>query len=79
MLTDIDFQDRRYVLKSRDNDYVSKVESTGFETVKLYFEFTQELATAKVFTYDDLFSPLATTSLGQEFIRGFCGSCVRIK
>jgi hypothetical protein len=62
-----------YILQDRDGDYVENVESGDTETVKMHFTFTKDIAKAKRFTYDDLWSPLATTSIGGEFTHGFGG------
>jgi hypothetical protein len=63
----------KYILQDRDGDYVEKVESGTSETVKMHFTFTKDIAKAKHFSYSDLWSPLATTSIGGEFTRGFGG------
>lgn len=76
---EIPLEDRIYVLQARDGDFVSKVESTGLETVKTFFSFTKDQEKAKKFSIDDLFSRLATTPIGIEFICGFAGKVVRIK
>jgi len=62
-----------YILQDRDGDYVEKVESGDSETVKMHFTFTKDIAKAKRFSYNDLWSPLATTSIGGEFTHGFGG------
>ena len=62
-----------YILQDRDGDYVEKVESGTSETVKMHFTFTKDIAKAKHFSYSDLWSPLATTSIGNEFTHGFGG------
>lgn len=62
-----------YILQDRDGDYVEKVESGTTETVKMHFTFTKDIAKAKRFSYNDLWSPLATTSIGGEFTHGFSG------
>ncbi len=63
----------QYILQDRDGDYVEKVESGTTETVKMHFMFTKDIAKAKRFSYDDLWSPLARTSIGGEFTHGFGG------
>jgi hypothetical protein len=71
---------RRYILCDGEGDYVSKVESAGFETVKVKFHFTSVKEKAKRFSYNDLASPLATTSIGIEFQHGFSGGqLIRVK
>lgn len=72
-------EDRVYLLQDREGDFVSKVTSTGLETTKLFFEFTKDKEKAKRFSFDDLFSRLATTSVGIEFSRGFAGRLIQIK
>jgi hypothetical protein len=62
-----------YILQDRDGDCVENVESGTTETVKMQFIFTKDIAKAKRFSYDDLWSPLATTSIGGEFTHGFGG------
>jgi hypothetical protein len=62
-----------YILQDRDCDYVEKVESGDTETVRTHFIFTTDIAKARHFSYTDLWSPLATTSIGGEFTRGFSG------
>jgi hypothetical protein len=62
-----------YILQDRYGDYVEKVESGDTETVKMNFIFTKDIAKAKRFSYDDLWSPLATTSIGGEFTHGYGG------
>ena len=62
-----------YILQDRDGDYVENVESGTGETVKMHFTFTKDIAKAKRFSYNDLWSPLATTSIGGEFTHGFGG------
>ena len=63
----------QYILQDRDGDYVEKVESGTTETIKMHFTFTKDIAKARRFSYDDLWSPLATTSIGGEFTHGFGG------
>lgn len=72
------YNERVYVLKHGDQ-FVCAIESTPWETVKLFFRFTKDRDKVKRFGYDDLFSPLATTPLGIEFQRGFAGRVIRIK
>ena len=62
-----------YILQDRDGDYVEKVDSGDTETVKMHFTFTKDIAKAKRFSYSDLWSPLATTSIGGDFTPGFSG------
>jgi hypothetical protein len=62
-----------YILQDRDGDYVENVESGTSETVKMHFTFTKDITKAKRFSYNDLWSPLATTSIGGEFTHGFGG------
>jgi hypothetical protein len=64
---------RSYILRDRDGDYVRRVISGDTETVKLHFEFTKDRALAEQFSYDDLWSPYANTSIGGEFTHGYGG------
>lgn len=69
----IDLTEQYYVLRERDGDYVEEVQSTGMETVKLFFTFTKDLEKAHVFTSLDLFWKQASIPVGIEFSRGFAG------
>jgi hypothetical protein len=69
----IEDNDKRYVLQDREGDYVREVEKTEWETVKVHFKFTKELGGAKIFTYDEILSRLATNPIGVQFIQGFSG------
>lgn len=62
-----------YILQDRDGDYVSAVESTGWETVRFHFVFSKERKDARVFSYKDLFWKQATNPLGIDFLHGFAG------
>jgi hypothetical protein len=65
---------RRYVLRLRDGgEYVERVVTGELETVKLHFDFTHDRARAAEFSYDELWSPYATTAVGMEFTCGFAG------
>jgi hypothetical protein len=62
-----------YILQDRDGDYVKHVEGYLSETVHSHFIFTKDKAEAKLFSYNDLWSPLNTHGTGEEFVRGFSG------
>jgi hypothetical protein len=63
----------RYILCDRDGDYVRRVISGDTETVKMHFEFARDRAQAMQFSYNDLWSPYANTSIGGEFTHGYSG------
>ena len=65
--------DNTYILRDKDGDFVKKVTSGTTETVKCHFDFTKDIRQAKLFSYEDLFSPQASMSVGQEFAKGFAG------
>lgn len=79
MLDELDLSQRLYLLQDRDGEFVERVESTGNETVKLRFHFTSNEREARQFSFNDLFSPLAVTSVGGEFVRGYAGRLVRVR
>jgi hypothetical protein len=64
---------RLYILRDRDGDYVYAVESGETETIKVHFVFTKDRSKAQRFSYDELWSLYATTSVGGEFTHGFGG------
>jgi hypothetical protein len=72
--------DGRYILQIRhlvtgdpDGLYVKDVEVHLSETVNSHFTFTDKLEEARVFSYDDLWSPLNVHGIGTEFTAGFAG------
>jgi len=72
-----DIESENFYLVDRDGDFVTKVESTGWETVKFHFKFTKDRAKAKAFLGRDLFGRGA--QLLQLFIQGFGGSMERLR
>jgi len=70
--------ERFYRLVDREGDYVKEVISSDTETLKMHFVFTKNPEEAKRFSYEQLWSPLATTSVGGEFTRGFAGGKAEI-
>jgi hypothetical protein len=64
---------RRYVLRDRDGDYVTSVDSSELATTKLHFTFSSDPVDAYVFTYADLYDKNATNAIGIAFACGFSG------
>jgi hypothetical protein len=64
------FPERRYVLRTLDDDFVASVEDGETETVKLHFTFTKDRSKARVFTYAELWDP---GNIAVEFACGFGG------
>jgi hypothetical protein len=62
-----------YILQDRDGDYVLASHSGKHDSVKMFFDFTPDRDEAAIYTYDDLWSKLATTATGVEFTRGYAG------
>jgi hypothetical protein len=60
-------------LRTQEGEYVERIDSGEWETVKLHFVFTRKREHAAQFTYDDLWSPYDTTSPGMAFTCGFAG------
>ncbi len=76
MIAEAELRHKRYILQSRDGDYVDEVTTGELETVKLHFHFTKDRQRAKVFSFEDLFSKKAVTSVGGEFIHGYVGNLI---
>lgn len=76
---------KKVILVETDPDtghksYVERVESTGWDTVKMYFVWTNDRKKAKVFEWDNVFPYQATTSIGGEFTKGFArGRIMEVK
>jgi hypothetical protein len=62
---------RRYILKTRDGDYVQSVEANATATLKSHFNFTQDREKAQRFSYAELWDQ---STLAVEFACGFSGS-----
>jgi hypothetical protein len=60
-----------WIILEHDGSYVSKVGSTGWETVPLHFVFTPDRSKAKKFKFKDAFPPKTDKSIGPAFTRGF--------
>ena len=63
----------KYILQDMDGDYVKAVEGSSSETVYSYFIFTKERSEAKLFSFNDLWSPLNIHGTGEEWTKGFAG------
>jgi hypothetical protein len=59
------------IILKHENDYVERIESTDWETVKMYFVWTNDRTKAKVFNYSDVYPPKVSSSIGMEFSKGF--------
>jgi hypothetical protein len=65
------YKGRRYILKTRDGDYVESVEASETATLKSHFNFTQDREKAQRFSYGELWNQ---STLAVEFACGFSGS-----
>lgn len=71
-------EDHYYILQDRLGEYVEKIESTGWETVKYGYTFTKEKEKARIFSYDDLYNRQDVLPIGIDFQRGFQGNVIRV-
>jgi hypothetical protein len=81
MREDAPLEDRRYIVRERDGQYLKRIE-TSYEsaTCPVHFVWTRHRHLAAEWTYTDLHDPHAAVSLMQQVIHGHAGaSAARIK
>lgn len=67
-------EDRLYVVRCKDGDYLEAISSTGWETVQVSFTWARDLKRARRFSDQELNFKRDTTTIMQHVQHGFAGA-----
>jgi hypothetical protein len=73
MTDEPNWADQNYVVQDRDGDYLQRIESVNWDTVKFQFHWTHKRSEAQVFTTEELWARGDTMCMALQLVKGHAG------